>query len=597
MKKGKKGAFLRRLSALAALLLICSALLAGSAFASVKLQSVETTVLLNDDGSADITEVWSIDADEGTEMYLVKDNMDGSEISDLEVSDETGQTYVTESSWDVDRTLAQKAGRCGLVTGVDYYEVCWGLGSYGSHTYTVKYHVTKLVDAYDDNCGFNWRFVNDYMSSAIDSATIHISKPGTEFTSDDVLVWAFGFTGEIWVQDGEIVAYTTAEMQSSSYINVLASFPHDMFTPDDVKDGSFETLREYAMQGSDYTPDDGEYDYGDDDSAETNFIQKVLIFAILLFVAVCITAFVAIIVAIANSSANKGKGNAAKIKKGELKDIDYCRELPYEGSLTAARYALQHTNEKTKDSSFIGAYLLRWLQRGYITVTERPVIKRNKDTGKTQKVIVFERDALPDNSDGVATRLWNLLVSASGQDKVLEPKELSRWMSDHYSRYFDLIDSCDRLIYNKFLSAGYLKKYEKAKIFGGTAEFTDLGKQKVRDILGFKKYLEDFTIIAEREPYEAAVWQEYLVFAQLFGIAKEVADQFAKLCPEFITDANFNYGDDYIFIGSLAHMAHSGASSGRSASSGGSSYSGGGGFSSSGGGGGFSGGGSGGGVR
>ena len=590
---------------LAALLLICAALLATTAFASVKLNSVDVIVTLYDDGSADVTEVWDVDADEGTEMYLVKDNMDGSVISNLSVecmTDFREQTYMNDGEWDTNRSREQKAGHCGLVTGTDYYEICWGLGSYEPHTFTVKYHVTKMVDGYDDYCGFNWRFVNDYMTSAIDSVTVHISKPGVEFTDDDVRIWAFGFIGEIWVQDGEIVAYTTAEMQKSSYVNVLASFPRDMFTPDDVKTGSFEDLREYAMEGSQYTPDD-DYDYDYDDDQNESTAKKAIIIFVTVFAFVLVGSIFTLAVVLGNYAAKNRTGiasSAAGIKKQDLKYISYCRTLPYDGSLVAARYALNHAGKKVKDGSFIGAYLLRWLQNGYISVTEQPVIKKNgKDTGKIEKVIVFERDSLPDNSDGVATRLWNLLTTASGKDKILQPKELSRWMSDHYSRYFDLIDSCDRLAYSRFLYAGYLKEFEKPKLFKGTAEFTEQGKQTVRDMLGFRKFLNDFTIIAEREPYEAAVWQEYLVFAQLFGMAKEVAGQFAELCPEFVTDAGFNYGDDYIFIASIANMAHSGASSGRSAASGGSggSYSGGGGSSSFSGGGGFSGGGSGGGVR
>ena len=92
------------------------------------------------------------------------------------------------------------------------------------------------------------------------------------------------------------------------------------------------------------------------------------------------------------------------------------------------------------------------------------------------------------------------------------------------------------------------------------------------------------------------LWEEYLIFAQIFGIAKEVAKQFKNLYPELIE--NNNYGFDYVnimWIGSISSHSISSASSARSAAQ---NYSSGGGvFSSGGGGGGSFGGGSGGGCR
>ena len=88
------------------------------------------------------------------------------------------------------------------------------------------------------------------------------------------------------------------------------------------------------------------------------------------------------------------------------------------------------------------------------------------------------------------------------------------------------------------------------------------------------------------------------MYAQIFGIANQVAKQFKKLYPEIITEMN-TYGYDLDTILFMNSISNAGVSSANSAKSRAENYSsGGGGFSSGGGGGGsFGGGGGGGGFR
>ena len=102
----------------------------------------------------------------------------------------------------------------------------------------------------------------------------------------------------------------------------------------------------------------------------------------------------------------------------------------------------------------------------------------------------------------------------------------------------------------------------------------------------------------EKEAIEVHLWQDYLIYAQMFGIAKRVAEQFKKMYPEIIEQANYNYDfDTVMFINDFSRSAVSSANAARSAAiERARNYSsGGGGFSSGGGGGGSFGGGSGGG--
>ena len=97
-----------------------------------------------------------------------------------------------------------------------------------------------------------------------------------------------------------------------------------------------------------------------------------------------------------------------------------------------------------------------------------------------------------------------------------------------------------------------------------------------------------------KEVMEVNLWDEYLMFAYLFGIASQVAKQLKDMYPEVIEqmqNQNFDY-DTLLFVNNISMRSVSAATSARRAAE---SYSsGGGGFSSGGGGGGSFGGGGGG---
>ena len=85
------------------------------------------------------------------------------------------------------------------------------------------------------------------------------------------------------------------------------------------------------------------------------------------------------------------------------------------------------------------------------------------------------------------------------------------------------------------------------------------------------------------------LFEEYLIFAQMLGIAKQVSKQFKELYPDLIEQTNYGSYDNIVYINYVSSRGISSASSARAAAQ---SYSsGGGGFSSGGGGGGSFGGG------
>ncbi len=67
------------------------------------------------------------------------------------------------------------------------------------------------------------------------------------------------------------------------------------------------------------------------------------------------------------------------------------------------------------------------------------------------------------------------------------------------------------------------------------AKLTDLtptGEQELGELIGLKRYLTDFSLVAERGVKEMPIWRELLTYAMLFGIADQVAEQMKELYPQ-----------------------------------------------------------------
>lgn len=607
---------------LSAVLCLCC-LIKTPLAASEAIHSIHTSVILDQTGDARITQTYDLTIARGTEWYLVWDNMDDMEIKDFSVN-ENNRTFTNVGEWDVDRTLDEKRNECGIVTKYDGYELCWGVGSYGRHTFTVSYTVTNLVKAYDDYDGFNVRFINDQMSSGVDSMEISIQNETAPLTPATTKVWAFGFTGQIHVENGRIACFSEKPLSTNNYCNIMARFDKGIFTPNSTRQGSFHAVVEEAFIGSDYdydlylsdqqqtglsSLDMGEGSYGGFIPPTSDLPDWVFvaIFAAIVFIPILfIVCIVVLVKKVSKTMLSTGKIEGFSFSKAEIRHLPWQRDLPYQGDLRKTFYALKATGELKHDSDIIAALLLKWMLKGLITFQQTPAKTFLGLGKKTQPSIILPKTTPSEGFDSEEEEaLFKILKKAGGKDAILQKKELYRYSKTHYTRIRSFLTRFERSGKSSLTSAGDIVSTQRRTVFGlGKTTIyaaTNKGRSNASAMLSFRKYLQDFTLINERTVQDVALWDQYLIFASLFGIAEKVAKQFEDLYPQYFED--FNCDNDIFFtmamIHSLSHASHSGMNAGRNiaSASGYSGSSGGGGFSSGGGGGGFSGGGSGGGSR
>ncbi|MEG2396343.1 MAG: DUF2207 domain-containing protein [Oscillospiraceae bacterium] len=534
-------------------------------FAKNNVSNIDIDVALNNDGSAVITQKWSGDFKEGTECYIPMQNLGSIEIKDFSVSGKSGK-YQNIGKWNVDASFSEKANKCGINKIDGGYELCFGISEYGQNSYTFQYTLTKLLSSYDSSDGFNFQFVNSGMGTLPTNAVVKIRKADNAPLNDDnTNIWAFGFDGDIlFANDGTINAKTKKPLSSSSEsVIIMIETNKGVFTPSNSKSGSFEKVKERAFEGS---------DYGNREKSGNNIIPILLVSLVILGFGA--TAFTYIRKRLA-------------IKK-MYKDAGYCRDIPIGGNIEAVYKMALDFHQNEEEDSIITASFLKMIMDGNL----EPLTEiKTTFLGNEKESISLKIISEPINPTPTIRNLFHLLSKASGSDGILQEKELAKYCEINYEATTEITENAK---VSGEITLGDLGCYNGKT---GVRGLTEKGKELLNEVMGFKKYLLDFSLIGERGVKEVVIWQDYLVFASVLGIADKALEELKKLYPENF-DAMMPYPYDtmltYIYISNRYNnvsyrAAAQAAQVARTAGSGGSA--------SFGGGGGFSGGGMGGGTR
>ena len=229
-------------------------------------------------------------------------------------------------------------------------------------------------------------------------------------------------------------------------------------------------------------------------------------------------------------------------------------------------------------ASILGAILLKWIKEDKVQILKEKSTK-----------IVLNKDIKLDIKE--EQDLYDMMYKASG-DGILESKELEKWAKNNYSKYLNLFDKIKNNKIKELKEQGHIYKRTNRKECKYKNVMDDTLYEDSKKLFGLKLFLEEFSSINTKEAIEVKLWDEYLMFAYIFGIADKVAKQFKNLYPEYIENLDNVDFDTIIFLNTISTRSVSAASTARSRAE---SYSsGGGGFSSGGGGGGSFGGGGGG---
>lgn len=532
------------------------------------INSIKMDIYVDNSGDAHITEVWDCYATQDTEWYHTYNDIGNSNIVNLTVKDEDNILYESLGKWNIDSSFNDKKYKCGLNHTGNGTEVCFGIGEYNTKkTYTANYTITNFVSNLIDSQMMYWTLID--FEKEIGEVYIKIHS---DFRyADTVGVWGYGnYGGTAYVFDGYIEMQSPGNLEANEYMTILVQFPQNTFTG--VKNNLNNDFNYYLGLA-----ESGSKKY--DDSEDT--MANVITFS---FIALWIFLLIKSI----SSVSNEGKIIASKEAKLLKEYKEYYRDIPCNKDIFRAYYIAYEYNIINNKTDLLGALLLKWLRDKKISLQKREVglIKKSEET-----CFIFSCDINFDNE--LEDKLYNIMYKAS-KDGILEKKEFEKWAEKNYEKLLDWFTDVINKERQKLIEEGILKAKDKKTLFTSSKdEYEFINKEifyeEAKKLKGLRNYLKDYTLIHEREAIEVALFEEYLIMAQIFGIAKTVIKEFKDLYPELINESSFETYDNLTYIHYTSHNTMKSASEAYSRAR---SYSsGGGGFSSGGGGGGSFGGG------
>lgn len=559
----------RLLSFLTVLLLLIPTAVDAS---GTRVNSIDINCQIDQNGTATFVEKWDMDVSEGTEGYKIFNGMSDQPLKLIGVTDDRGKTYTNIGSWNSDLSKEYKTNKCGLIRDDGHYELCFGLGDYGRRSYTMTYQIDHFVNQYEDQQGINYAFISD-MALNVGDVTIRVSGI-TPYSKDNAKIWAFGYSGSVNFDDGSVVLQTHS--LNSNKMQLLMGLESNAYASPNKRHASekFEDVVKDAKEGSSY-------------SKGMSKEAKIMLFIFIAFVIVMVISIIVAVIVFSDSGVVFENGRTIKGK-----EVTPFREIPCDKDIFLFYYLAKKLDIIGDDESrenLISGFILKWVRDGVVTIREKEsgaiVKKKNYD-------MYLDVDVKFENKQESA--LYKMFILAS-KDGVLQTKAFQKWCGKHYKKIDSWFTKVDNIIEDSMNKNGYAKTATvyKRVLFWNIPRDRIVWTNKAYDqclyVWGFNNFLKDEDNMKEKAAIEVKLWDEYLIFAAVLGIADRVEKQLKVAIPRYEEMTTYNSFPIYYYTHTFAHNSMSAATAAASAGQGGSS-------SFSGGGGGFSGGG-GGGVR
>lgn len=556
----------RLLSFLTVLLLLIPTAVDAS---GTRVNSIDINCQIDQNGTATFVEKWDMDVSEGTEGYKIFNGMSDQPLKLIGVTDDRGKTYTNIGSWNSDLSKEYKTNKCGLIRDDGHYELCFGLGDYGRRSYTMTYQIDHFVNQYEDQQGINYAFISD-MALNVGDVTIRVSGI-TPYSKDNVKIWAFGYSGSVNFDNGGVTLKT--DFLGSNKMQLLMGLESNSYTSPNKRHASqkFEDVVKDAKEGSSY-------------SKGMSKEAKIMLFIFITFVIVMVISIIVAVIVFSDSGVVFENGRTIKGK-----EVTPFREIPCDKDIFLFYYLAKKLDIIGDDESrenLISGFILKWVRDGVVTIREKEsgaiVKKKNYD-------MYLDVDVKFENKQESA--LYKMFILAS-KDGVLQTIAFQKWCGKHYKKIDSWFTKVDNIIEDSMNKNGYAKTATvyKRVLFWNIPRDRTVWTNKAYDqclyVWGFNNFLKDEDNMKEKAAIEVKLWDEYLIFAAVLGIADRVEKQLKVAIPRYEEMTTYNSFPIYYYTHTFAHNSMSAATVAASAGQGGSSSFSGGGSSFSGGGGG-----------
>ena len=515
----------------------------------------------------------------------------------------------------------------GLINDDGDFEIAWGVGldnDSDRRVYEISYKVEDAIGKYTDYSQLYWQFVGEDFEIDAKKITGTIILPNEANNKEEIRVWGHtkGLNGEIYATDNDKIEFTINDFKAGTYVEIRTLFPNYILNEEVKREYNHEILGTVLDEEEDW-------------ANEANRIRNIRNLLVVVYYIVIIIISILLIINIIK----KIKLIVTRKLRKPSQEITYFREIPREDASPGEAVYLLKKAKGNLQSNDIGkifsATILSFSLKKLIELEEK-----QNEKGKEEICIKLKnKEGILNLENKDEKAVGEFLISAFGgrENTEISVKELEKFIKKSSPTNILTIQQRigsgfnRKLIELKIIDKEAKSNYENESgkqavkislilmviclgiliieklgdlaiigtiafevifflniIISGIAIYkinfyTQQGIDEIEKWRGLKKYMEEFSLLNEKEVPEIAIWEKFLVYATAFGIADKVLKQLKVVYPDIENSINVN---TYPYMHLMIHTNFSRSFSNAISSSMSSAYS-----SASGGGGGFSGGG------
>lgn len=542
---------------------------------NLELNNLKYNVSLNEDGSANVTEFWDIYIENTNTLFKTFeiDKSKYSNITNISLIETTNGLRKNFTRINTEKYHVDKNCFYALVNSKNQFEIAWGIhddNSYSRRKFEINYTIVDAVKNYADTSEFYWQFISTKSAIPAKKVTGTISLPNNVLLDEDFKVWAHGpLNGNIAKTSNNTVIFEVENLPSNTMLEARVVTPTYVFA-NNTNVSSNKKLDSILAQ---------EQTWANDANKKREAFarkQKFIKFATIAFFSLAnlLGIFLAIYLI---KKIKKYKNNLQKAPNFKpTMPSKYYRDIPNEKASPAQAafvYYFKTSSLNAHIPNAISATILNLCMKKYLSFEmiekevkiiltpnmnsnllskdEQIIYQMLEKVSLNRQFTMKEFEKYAQNHSSSFLKQYNLIEPNAKQevetsenyDRTLI-KQYQNWLSKGICFVFlAIISFCMVLnIIPSIICAIYC-----FKICSRYNTLTQKGVDEKEAWIGLKNYMEDFSMIKDKEVPELVLWEKYLVYATAFGISDKVIKQLKVVYPQ-ILDTEYMSTHDYTYL-------------------------------------------------
>ena len=542
---------------------------------SLYLNDLDFKAQIKNDGSMDVVETWDIRVQNTNTLYksFKTDKNKYSEITNVTVKEITaGQEetdFIKTDNW---AYHVQKGYYYGTKNEDDNFEIGWGVGldtSIEYKEYQISYTVKDAITKYNDYAELYWQFVGEDFEVNARKITGTIYLPSNVSNKEEIKVWGHtkGLNGTIYATDTNKIEFQIKNFKNGTYVEARTLFPTSLInTSGRTKNVN---ILDKAVKEETKWADKANKERWMAENSDKIFM---CVFGLILVIITLIIVYFEI------KKIKKYKNRLKELEiEGKFKpttEYEYFREIPDENTTPGEVIKILNPKMSEFTASVFGkifsSTILDLSLKKYLEIK----IEKNEKNKEVTNIYVLKQ--VGDGLKADEEKIMTLIKNAAGEKKVITLKDLQKYIKNHPSKVESLLSSTFRAVTqqldnDKILNNDIYKEYKNletaksgyillamfllfwstciipiipmilaivnvvlcGKIMKKLNILTQKGIDRQTEWKGLKTFMEEFSMLDKREVPELVIWEKYLVYATVMGVADKVIKQLKIVYPDF----------------------------------------------------------------